>query len=135
MTIRRKMVVIGLAIVAVTGGAVIVKRIREGQKKGGTVVLRQHQERAAIEGVERKMIGHASAELLLQGKSEEDICRLLGKPVKRIQTPPFKELKYHPSMVIPEADTQWIFAKDMEWTVVYFKSGRVVLAIQEWSDF
>jgi hypothetical protein len=81
-----------------------------------------------------KSLGHASQQLLIDGWTPQQVEERYGKPqeVKRSQ---FMSPKYGVPKSLPEMDEQWYFPYDMGHKLVCFKEGKVVLAIEEWSDF
>jgi hypothetical protein len=86
------------------------------------------------EPVPAKSLTHASRQLLIDGWTPERVQERYGRPkeTKRSQfTPP----KYGVPKTLPEMDEQWYFPLEMGHRLVCFKQGKVVLAIEEWSDF
>jgi hypothetical protein len=80
-------------------------------------------------------LGHASREWTgMQGMAANAVVALLGPPRVR-QTEGFSGPMYAWPQTRPAFDEQWIYFACLDRVIVHFKDGRVVLAVEEWSDF
>jgi hypothetical protein len=86
------------------------------------------------EPVPTRPLSHASRQLLIDGWTPERVQGLHGKP-KETRRTQFTAPKYGVPKALPEMDEQWYFPLEMGHRLVFFKQGKVVLAIEEWSDF
>jgi len=88
------------------------------------------------ERVQIKSTGHASRELLISGWDTNAIKRRYGEPNEK-RKGNFVDLGYHGSSVPSTVEEQWIYPMfgGLGHRLVYFAQGRVVLAVEEWSDW
>jgi hypothetical protein len=86
--------------------------------------------------VKTRSLGHASEQLLVAGWTMVQVKGHFGEPHIRSATETRKPAYGLPADM-PEYDQQWVYidAGKMTNTLVYFRHGRVVLAIREWTDF
>jgi hypothetical protein len=80
-----------------------------------------------------KTIGHASRQLLIDGWDMRAVKRQFGAPRTIRKTNFMPSSHGHP--IPPGLDEQWYYPMDMGHRLIAFKQGRVILAIEEWSDF
>jgi len=85
--------------------------------------------------VPSKWTGHASRELLIAGWYASAVTEQFGAPAKTRKAD-FTQPAYG-GKVPANVDEQWAYpyANNMGHRLIYFSRGRVVLAIEEWSDF
>ena len=81
-----------------------------------------------------KGLGHASHQLLIDGWSPQQVQEHFGSP-KTKKTSGFEKPVYKRPESLPPCDEQWIYQMDMGHVFVFFNQGKVVLAVEEWSDF
>jgi hypothetical protein len=81
-----------------------------------------------------KPLSHASCALAIEGWDEDAVREAFGE-TPEILRPPSAELMYGQPQETPPADEQWVYARTLEHVVLYFKDGKVVLAVAEWSDW
>lgn len=88
------------------------------------------------ESMETKELGHSCHQLLIDGVDKTKVEVLLGKPTT-MQTENFRAPKYIKIENLPSHDEQWTYIKSekLETYLIYFKSGKVVFALKEWSDW
>ncbi len=86
--------------------------------------------------METKELGHSCHQLLIDGVDKTKVEVLLGKPTT-MQTENFRAPKYIKIENLPSHDEQWTYIKSekLETYLIYFKSGKVVFALKEWSDW
>jgi hypothetical protein len=79
---------------------------------------------------------HASRQIHVEGESRGQIQKRWGTPQSKLAKN-FREPKYRWPAQIPLFNEQWVYTltKQMGWRLVYFNKGRVVLCVEEWSDF
>ena len=99
--------------------------------KSNLVALRALLEIAGIGSAEQ---GHAYCKLLLEEKSKAFVVKTLGEPREK-RTSDFAVPMYGSTDDFPEFDEQWIYTASLERVLIYFKRGKVTLAIDEWSDW
>jgi len=81
-----------------------------------------------------KGLGHASHQLLIDGWSQQQVQQHFGSPrIKK--TSRFEKPVYGIPESLPPCDEQWIYQMNMGHIFVFFNQGKVVLAVEEWSDF
>ncbi|HUU93103.1 MAG TPA: hypothetical protein VM238_18070 [Phycisphaerae bacterium] len=81
-----------------------------------------------------KGLGHASHQLLIDGWSQQQVQQHFESPrIKK--TSGFKKPVYGIPESLPPCDEQWIYEMHMGHIFVFFNQGKVVLAVEEWSDF
>jgi hypothetical protein len=88
----------------------------------------------SLQGIEAEELTHASRLIHLAGISRAEVDDLLGAPSKIV----FKEFSppaYGQPKSLPPLDEQWIFVAPMTHLYIYLFHGKVVLAVEEWSDF
>jgi hypothetical protein len=100
------------------------------EKDGST----QDTKKSKEDHVPAKSLGHASRQLLIDGWTRDRVEKTYGKP-KETKRSQFTVPKYGNPKSLPEMDEQWYFSLEMGHRLVCFKQGKVVLAIEEWSDF
>ena len=80
-----------------------------------------------------KSIGHASRQLLIEGWDTRAVQKQFGV------APKIRKASFMPSTYghkFPDGvDEQWLYPMDMGHRLIAFRHGRVILAIEEWSDF
>ena len=68
------------------------------------------------------------------GAGHDEVTRLLGIPRLRLKTD-FKQPNRVELAELPKFDEEWGWFEGMENRWVFFRNGRVVAALLEWSDF
>jgi len=81
-----------------------------------------------------KSLSHASHQLLIDGWSQQQVQQHFGSP-KINKTSRFEKPVYKVPETLPPCDEQWIYEMNMGHIFVFFNPCKVVLAVEEWSDF
>jgi hypothetical protein len=85
--------------------------------------------------VRTKPTGHASHELLIVGWAPTAVEKHFGKPSEKRTTDLVRPI-YNTASMPAHADEQWIYpCGTMGHRLIFLSRGRVVLALEEWSDF
>ncbi len=79
-------------------------------------------------------LSHASCALAIEGRDAAWVREEFGE-TPEIVRPPFAELTYGQPPDPPAADEQWVYRESLQHLVLYFKDGKVVLAVAEWTDW
>src|SRR6476620_9945723 len=85
--------------------------------------------------VPSKWTGHASRELLIAGWDAPAVQKQFGAPA-HTRKADFHQPMYRNAKLPATVDEEWSYpSTTMGHRLIYFSRGRVVLAIEEWSDF
>ena len=93
----------------------------------------RHVEVPQTRKVAFKRLGHASLRILIDGWSTRAVSKQFGAAPKFRKTNFVRSSYGHE---VPKGgDEQWIYPMNMGHRLIAFRHGRVILAIEEWSDF
>ena len=84
--------------------------------------------------VRTTLLGHYTYKLYMDGWTKAQVRTQYGAP-KEINTTKFRATAYHVVKALPSADTQWYYPSGLSHRIIWFKEGKVVLALQENSTF
>ena len=83
--------------------------------------------------IKTKTLTHGSQQLLIGGWSQQQVKQHYGTPKKKVISD-FKRPNYRAPRVLPKCDEQWFYPLNLGHRLIYFEKGKVVLAVEEWSD-
>jgi len=81
-----------------------------------------------------KSLTHASCQLLIDGWTQDQVLTRYGSP-KHKRGSGFETPRYGFPKSLPACDEQWIYPMELGHRLVFLNRGKVVLAIEEWTDW
>ena len=86
--------------------------------------------------LDAKMLTHASRQLIITDWTENRVRRRWGEP-SEVHEGDFFAPRYGQPATMPSADRQWVYVEPAKLShrLIWFRDGKVVLAVEEWSDF
>jgi hypothetical protein len=77
---------------------------------------------------------HSSKRLAIDGLTEQEVVRKFGDGYE-LRIKDFEAPTYKVPVIPVGADRQFIYRRTMAHTLIYLRNNKVVLAIEEWSDY